>query len=538
MISKHKLFLLILLLSLILRAPLIWTSQSHVDSDAAEIGLMAKHVIERGEHTIFAWKQPYTGGYSLEAHIAAAIFYFFGVSVHSLKIVGLILSLVLLTVSYIFTYAFFGMRLAVVSSLILSLATPLLRWNLQMRGGYLESMIFTVLIFSIMFRIFFGEGAKWRHYTLWGFLSGLAWWNSEFILPFLVSSIILWFIHDRRFFVRASFPVWVFFFLVGNTLTIYYNLTHDLQNVEYVFGFLLLKGNTSFEIYRLYVYILVKLRFISEVFLFTLPRFFETDNEWSYFRRISISSWFQYLILLSAMCYAFYNIRGKTALLNKKSSMLFFVFAHLAAYCFANPYGPQVQRFFLLLYPYISIFTADLILNLYARRRFIRALGSCAFVFIIITGEISYIDSLAEESKWMDPDPTGPYIQTKGETVPRLISFLDSQGIEYIHTTHYIKYRLIFESQERIIASSEFFHPEKNYYPLYENMVREARPKQTAVVLYRESKYVGFVQQFMKEKGISYKRKQIGEIVVFYNLSGDPLTYYFHQQRKIIMSTF
>jgi len=534
MITRHKLFIGILLLSLILRAPLIWTSQSHIDSDAAEIGMMAKHILERGEHTIFAWKQPYTGGYSFEAHLAAAIFYFFGVSVYSLKMVGLVLSLTLLTISYIFTYAFFGMRLAVVSSLLLSLATPLLRWNLQMRGGYLESMIFTVLIFSIMFKIFFGERtmAKWRHYALWGFLSGLAWWNSEIILSFLVTSIFIWFIHDRRFFVKVSFPIWVFFFLIGNTLTIYYNLTHDFQNVKYVFGFLLMKGNTPFEISGLYAYFLVKLRFISEVFLFTLPRFFETDNEWSYFRRISISSWFQYLILLSAMCHAICNIRGNKALLNKKSSMLFFVLAHLAAYCFANPYGPQVQRFFLLLYPYISIFTADLILSLNARRRFMRILGASAFVFIVLTGEISYIDSLAEESEWKDPDPTGPYIQTKGETIPRIISFLESQGIVYVHTTHYIKYRLIFESQERIIASSEFFHPERNFYPLYENMVREAGPKPTAVVLYRESKFVGFLQRFIKEKGISYKRKQIGEMVVFYPFAGDRLIHYFLQQRK------
>jgi hypothetical protein len=76
--------------------------------------------------------------------------------------------------------------------------------------------------------------------------------------------------------------------------------------------------------------------------------------------------------------------------------MLFFMFAHLAAYCFANPYGPQVQRFFLLLYPYISIFTADLILTLIKQGNLKRVLGMCAFIFIVIIGETSYIGSLGE----------------------------------------------------------------------------------------------------------------------------------------------
>jgi hypothetical protein len=142
-----------------------------------------------------------------------------------------------------------------------------------------------------------------------GFVSGLAWWNSEIILPFLATSIILWFIHDKRFFLRASFPIWIIFFLIGNTLTIYYNFTHNFQNINFVFGSLLLKGNTSFNLSGLYFYLLAKLSFISEVFISTLPRFFETDNEWSYFRKISISSWLQYLILIYAMGHAVLNIR-------------------------------------------------------------------------------------------------------------------------------------------------------------------------------------------------------------------------------------
>jgi len=200
--------------------------------------------------------------------------------------------------------------------------------------------------------------------------------------------------------------------------------------------------------------------------------------------------------------------------------MLFFMFTHLAAYCFANPYGPQVQRFFLLLYPYISIFTADLILNLNTRKVFMRILGASAFVFIVLIGEVSYITSFAEESWWMDPDPTGPYIQTKGETIPRVISFLDSQGIAYVHTTHYIKYRLIFESKEGIIASSEFFHPELKFYQVYENIVREEKHKSTAIVLYRESRYVAAFQRLLREEDIPYKKNEIGEMVVLYNFNG------------------
>lgn len=528
---KHRVLYCILLLSAVLRAPLLFTSQSHVDSDAAEIGLMAKHILEKGEHTIYAWKQPYTGGYSIEAHLAVPLFCFWGISVQSLKMVGLLLSIVLLAVSYFFTGTWFGRRTAVVSTLLLSLATPLLQWNLQMRGGYLEAMILTVLMFSIMFQIHEGGKNTRTYYAVWGFLSGLAWWNSEIVLPFLTASVVIWCAYERKFIFTGKFAVFVLFFLIGSSPAIYYNVTHDFLNLRYVFGDRLLNQNAVRSGITAGEWLKGRAFFFFELMTATLPRFFEPDNEWSYFRRISIFSWIQYLLLISALGYSLLSVRASGRLLTAKTSILVYVFVYLAADCLMNPYGPQVQRFLLLLYPYISIIEADFMIAIYDLGRRTKYLGVVMLLFAAAIGEASYLGYMGKKSQWMDPDPTGPYIRTEGDTISGIISFLRIAGIRYVHTTHYIKYRIIFESDEDIIASSEFFRFEKDYFPYYEAMVRKAAEQPVAVVLYRMSRYVPFLQEVMRKNGISFKRKEVGEMVIFYPFPGERLLHVLSSKR-------
>jgi len=531
--KRHKIFYMILGLSLLLRIPLIFTFQNHVDSDAAVIGVMAKHIMERGEHTIFQFHRPYTGGYSLEAHLAAIAFWLFGISVESLKVVGLFLSLGAIVASYLFTYSCFGRNLALVSTLLFTLATPLVQWNLQMRGAYLEAIIFTALIFTIMFKIIWGRKDTWRHHALFGLLSGLAWWNSEIIIPFLLTCFIIWIFVDRRFFLRISFLVYIFCFLLGSSPTIYYNLTNNFQNIKYVFGSMVMSQNVPASNISFLIWTLDKFSFIKEVIADTLPRFFESDNEWSYFRKISLSSWIQYSIFLLALVRYILNFLSASQWINKKLAILLFISLYLASYCFANPYGPNVHRFLLLLYPYISIIIGELVIDLYKRKEVLKYFGMIIMIFFVIVGEVTYIANMDKHSEWLDQDykitkdkkrPIEPiFLKTKGETITQVISFLNSQGIKYVNTTFFIKYRLIFESNETIIASSEFFYPEGDSNPFYEDIVRGAGSHSMAIVLYDGSGYSALVKKMVESREIPYRKKRIGEMIVLYPFHGEEL---------------
>jgi len=523
-VLRQRIFYGILLLSILLRVPLIFTSQSHVDSDASETGIMAKHILEKGEHPLYGRRLPYNGGAALEAHLGAILFYLFGVSSQTLKGVGLSLSLIALAVTFYFTSNLFGRRLANLSALLFSLATPLIEWNLQMRGGYLETMIFTVLIFFIMYKIFWEGRKSWHYYAMWGFLSGLAWWNLEIILSFLVTSCILWFILDRKLFLKSTTLVFVVFFILGCSPFIYYNLTHNYQNVKFVFGSLLMKKSQNIGEFDLWRWGAWKIQFIYELFSATLPRFFEPDNEWSYFRGISLLSWVQYFIVLCGFGNALRIIFGSRSLINKYSIMFIYIIAHLGAYCFFNPYdSPDVQRFLILLFPYLSILTASLIISLYDGKIVSRYMGVGVLLVIVGIGEISYISSMGKKSEWLDLDykleRNGVrviFLRTEGETISRVISFLKSRNIRYVHSTYVIKYRLIFESGETIFASSEYFQPENEYYPYYENMIRDVKSQPRAVVLFQQSGFFVSFQHLLHRKNVVYKRKDIGEMVVFY----------------------
>src|SRR5258708_35442926 len=82
-----------LLIALVLRAWLVFHTQSFIDGDEALVGIQAEHIL-RGELPIYFYNQPYMG--SLEAYIMAAIFPTFCPSLWALPAGPNLLSLVIL----------------------------------------------------------------------------------------------------------------------------------------------------------------------------------------------------------------------------------------------------------------------------------------------------------------------------------------------------------------------------------------------------------------------------------------------------------
>ena len=104
--------------------------------------------------------------------------------------------------------------------------------------------------------------------------------------------------------------------------------------------------------------------------------------------------------------------------------------------------------------------------------------------------------------------------RTKGNTIAQMISFLESQGVKFVYAPYYIKYRLIFESREEIIASSSLFTPSAIRYPQYEKAVKEAN--RFAFVLYRVSPYNRWIENELRRLGVPYKKAFINEMSVYY----------------------
>src|SRR5881392_149966 len=98
--SRHRLFLGLLIFFAAVRFAVLLTSQTHVHSDEAIIGLMAKHIFEGRYFPFYMYGQPYNAGAAWEAYLAAVTFAFFGVGVVQLKSCIVVLSLVYLYLFY------------------------------------------------------------------------------------------------------------------------------------------------------------------------------------------------------------------------------------------------------------------------------------------------------------------------------------------------------------------------------------------------------------------------------------------------------
>src|SRR5262249_1100291 len=149
---KHAWFIGIFVLIAAARVAILLTSQTHVHSDEAIIGLMGKHILEGRYFPFYMYGQPYNAGAAWEAYLAAIAFAFFGVSVISLKSCTVVLSLLCLFAFYCMCLALYEQRTALWATVVFALTPSLLKWNYQVRGYswyFLSIPLLTILFLSI-----------------------------------------------------------------------------------------------------------------------------------------------------------------------------------------------------------------------------------------------------------------------------------------------------------------------------------------------------------------------------------------------------
>src|ERR1700740_3553846 len=107
---RHALFVGVVVLIAGARFAVLLTSQTHVHSDEAIIGLMGKHIVEGRYFPFYMYGQPYNAGAAWEAYLASIAFALFGVSVISLKSCIVLLSLLCLFLFYRMCVALYDQR--------------------------------------------------------------------------------------------------------------------------------------------------------------------------------------------------------------------------------------------------------------------------------------------------------------------------------------------------------------------------------------------------------------------------------------------
>src|SRR5437763_418634 len=193
---RHALFVGVLVLIAAARFAILLTSQTHVHSDEAIIGLMGKHILEGRYFPFYMYGQPYNAGAAWEAYFAAIAFALFGVSAIALKGCVVVLSLVGLFLFYRMSLALYEQRAAVLATIVFAITPSLLKWHFQVRGYswyFLSIPVLTLLFLSIEST----SVPKRRTLLLFGLASGLSIWCLELAVP-LVAALWLLLILRRR----------------------------------------------------------------------------------------------------------------------------------------------------------------------------------------------------------------------------------------------------------------------------------------------------------------------------------------------------
>lgn len=525
-ISRRKqLVTLILLLlgALVLFSIILLTSQKYADGDEAVVGMMAKHILTKGEWPVFYYGQVYGGGGAIEAYLTAIPFAIFGPSAIALKSVALCLWLVTIALCYLFCLRQYDYTTAIFSSIILITATALIEWHLKMRGGYAEIPLFFMAILICFNRLIEkGPNQKSWQFVLLGLLCGAAYYNLEIIIPFLFTLLLF------SLFWRSIFWQWKPIlltgagFLLGTSPLIIYNFSHNFINFKYIFGRGTGNGTNLFS----NLFNLLTVQF---------PRFFVGSNIGDYISNPPLLAYLEYAIYFVLFVFLTIKIwphatkrigslfsRATAPKMDVAADMDTFLIGYLiiCPLIFSvsgNIGSPETGlRYLFPLYPALAIVAARAVYWLRKdQKRVLNLTGTLSLAALILFGAINHLGYIGQTSIYDDVMlPQGlVHRQTAGESISKLIDFLNQRHASRVWTTYFVQWRLIFESNEQIIASSYNLMPGADIprYLAYDSMVWQNGGHPQAIILHQEDAQLARV---LEQAITEYEREVIGEYVV------------------------
>jgi len=464
---QHALFIGVLILIATARFVILLTSQTHVHSDAAIIGLMGKHILEGRYFPFYIYGQPYNAGAAWEAYLAAIAFALFGVSVISLKSCIVALSLLCLFLFYRMCLALYDGRTALLATIVFAVTPSLLKWHFQVRGYswyFLSIPLLTILVLSIQST----PNRRWPLFLLFGVISGLSICSLELGMAFNVALWVL--ILMRRSLSFKNALVAFVGFIVGYSPAIVFNLTHHFANWNAV---LEKTGGGGFAM-------LFHPEAHTQIFLTEMPKFFGADTVlWYYPEKPAVGFVFYTIALLvvGAAVWPFIRspsdiveaIRGGFARSNEERDLLLLL---LTLACFV-PYitAPfRVPGYFLAGSFFLAALTGRLLARCFASSKpLIRFAGVGIFAAVVITGTALIFDTARhnqiETLTLCDQGENYCMMRIRGGDLDGVERHLGQQGVTDVWTTVSFVYPLLFECHEAFAASDTFFGYQHRVYP-------------------------------------------------------------------------
>jgi hypothetical protein len=194
--QKHRVILLVILIIALGMAYRTWAAlqwPANFDGDESVMGLMARHIAQgQGQIPLYVYGQRYIG--SLEAIVAAGFLKLFGEGVFQLRLVTLIWSALFLVVHFIFSKRLWGPKVALISLLMLALASRwILNYTYRPQNNYASLLILGAAVFLLLDILSSKKAVSFPLLVVLGILIGLGFWSTPQFLyyPFTLGVIYL-----------------------------------------------------------------------------------------------------------------------------------------------------------------------------------------------------------------------------------------------------------------------------------------------------------------------------------------------------------
>jgi 4-amino-4-deoxy-L-arabinose transferase-like glycosyltransferase len=464
---RHLPFILILVGTATVRFAILFLSQTHLTSDEAIIGLMAKHISEGRAFPFYFYGISYNASCAWEAYLAVFPFWLFGVGVVALKIPTVLLSLACLTLFYVMATRLYSVRVATLASLIFALWPGLLKWHFQPRGYAFYFLLIPAL--TIVFLTIEKQNSPHaRAIFFFGLLCGISFWGMELLLIPIVALWILLVL--RRKFSMAGFGMGLGGFALGYAPAICWNLSHSFRNWHFLFfekpeagGLATRFGWSAWR----------------EIILHEMPKFFSADTVLWYYPETKWTGYVLYFASVIALIVAVWGALWWKSIRSAFSSgfftndttkdllMLLLIGVSFVPYIIAPV---RVPGYFLGGTFFMSILLARCVERLFAKKQMLaRWLGALIFLAPIVCGAEAIISTATHnqiETLTLSPNRQDhQMMRVSGADIDAVKQDLEQNNINAVWTTISFVYPLIFETNEKLIASESIFGVDRPVYP-------------------------------------------------------------------------
>jgi hypothetical protein len=464
---RHAFFVGLFVVVAVARFAVLFASQTHVHSDEAIVGLMAKHILEARHFPFYMYGQPYNAGAAWEAYLAAVAFALFGVGVVPLKGCIVVLSLLCLFLFYRMGCALYDRRTAVFATAVFAVAPSFLKWHFQVRGysWYFLSIPVLMLLFA---SIESASVPKRQTLVLFGLASGLTIWCLELALPMVAALWLLLSLRRKIWLSRA--PAGLIGFLLGYAPVIVFNLTHRFSNWRYIAidrpggGF---SAIFQFSNWR-------------RIFVDEMPKFFGPDTVLWYYGEKPAVGYLFYIITLFALGVAMWPfvkspgqilraMRGDLADARQKSDFDMIVLT-VASFVPYVSLVPGVPSYFLGGCFFLSTLTGRMLERGFSSAMPLPRVGAATGLVAILLAGILVLIRVGQTNQIETLSLCGDgktYCMTRisSEDINGVHRDLKQRNVRSVWTTISFVYPLLFESDETLAVSNEILEKPYRVYP-------------------------------------------------------------------------